>query len=72
MKWKLTTYRMLALTAVVLVAADTTMAIGTPRGVFEPTFGTRLAMQPNLAARDHLFTQRKTRLSPAAAPLCGS
>ncbi|MET4121023.1 hypothetical protein ABIB85_007454 [Bradyrhizobium sp. JR1.5] len=40
MKWKLTTYRMLALTAVVLMAAGTTMAIGTPRGVYEPMLGT--------------------------------
>ncbi|TYL83908.1 hypothetical protein FXB40_45760 [Bradyrhizobium rifense] len=34
-----TTSRMFALTAVVLVAAGATMAIGTPRGVFEPTLG---------------------------------
>jgi hypothetical protein len=39
MKWNLTTYRMLALAAVVLVAAGTTMAIGTPRGVDEPMLG---------------------------------
>lgn len=39
MKWNLTTCRMLALTAVVLMAACATMAIGTPRGVFEPTLG---------------------------------
>jgi len=39
MKWNLATYRMLALTAAVLVAAGTTMAIGTPRGVPEPMLG---------------------------------
>jgi hypothetical protein len=39
MKWKFTSYRMLALTAVVLMAAGTTMAIGTHRGVYEPMLG---------------------------------
>lgn len=39
MKWNLTAYRMLALTAVVLVAAGTIVAIGTPRGVYEPMLG---------------------------------
>lgn len=39
MKRKLINYRMLALTAVVLMAAGTTMAIGTPRGVYEPMLG---------------------------------
>ena len=34
-----TTSRLFALTAVVLLAAGATMAIGTPRGVFEPTLG---------------------------------
>ena len=37
MKRSLTTYRMLALTAVVLVAAG--MVISTPRGVHEPMLG---------------------------------
>lgn len=39
MQFNWTTSRTLALTAVLLVAAGTTMAIGTPRGVFEPTLG---------------------------------
>ncbi|MGY4413205.1 hypothetical protein ACVWW4_004941 [Bradyrhizobium sp. LB7.1] len=39
MKWRLTTYQLLAVTAVVLVATGATMAIGTPREVFEPTLG---------------------------------
>ena len=39
MKWKLTTCRLFAVTVVVLVAAGATMAIGTPRGVIEPTLG---------------------------------
>ncbi|MGY4352179.1 hypothetical protein ACVWXM_008672 [Bradyrhizobium sp. GM7.3] len=39
MKWNLATCRMLALTAAVLVAAGTTMAVGTPRGVHEPMLG---------------------------------
>ena len=34
-----TTSRLFALTAVVLFAVGATMAIGTPRGVFEPTLG---------------------------------
>jgi len=39
MKWKFTTYRMFVLTAVVLVAAGTTMAIGTLHGIHEPMLG---------------------------------
>lgn len=39
MKWNLATYRTLALTTAVLVAAGTAMAIGTPRGVHEPMLG---------------------------------
>jgi|GraSoiStandDraft_5_1057265.scaffolds.fasta_scaffold1259060_1 hypothetical protein len=39
MKLSWTTSRMLALTAVVLVAAGATVAIGTPRGAFEPMLG---------------------------------
>lgn len=39
MKFNWKPSRMLALTAVLLVAAGTTMAIGTPRGVFEPMLG---------------------------------
>jgi hypothetical protein len=39
MKGNLATYRTLALTIAVLVAAGTTMAIGTPRGVHEPMLG---------------------------------
>ncbi|GMO10817.1 hypothetical protein CO683_41225 [Bradyrhizobium ottawaense] len=34
-----TTTRMLALAAVLLVAAGTTIAIGTPRALFEPMLG---------------------------------
>jgi hypothetical protein len=39
MKWNLATYRTLALTAVVLVAAATTIAIGNPSGFHEPMLG---------------------------------
>ena len=39
MEFDWTTSRMLALTAVLLVAAGAIIAIGTPRRVFEPTLG---------------------------------